>query len=102
MSKLFLHGKLTAKSGQGEELADILVEASKLVSGAKGCRLYLISRDSSSLDDVWVTEVWDSSEDHMNSLQIEAVRALIGRAIPILEGKPQSGQRLELLGGHGL
>ncbi len=102
MDALTLHGKLTAKPGKGAALASLLLRAADLVSEAKGCRLYLISQDPEAPEDIWVTEVWDSAEDHQASLQIPAVRALIGEAMPLLEGQPQSGQRLTMLGGHGL
>ena len=37
-NQYLLHGKLTAKAGQRNELADILLKASELVSTAKGCK----------------------------------------------------------------
>lgn len=102
MSKYGLHGKLKANPGNGAQLADILLEAAKLVANAKGCHLYLISKDNNDPDAVWVTEVWDSKEDHDNSLKSEGVRALIAQAIPMLDGQPERGQELEILGGAGI
>ena len=102
MEKYGLHGKLTAKSGKGNELAGILLEASKLVSKAKGCQLYLVSTDPTEENMVWITEVWDSQEDHDNSLKMPGVRELIGKAIPILDGPPTQGQKLLVKGGFGV
>ena len=102
MSKYGLHGKLTAKEGYGEKLAAILLDASNLVSSAKGCMLYFVSKDKTDNDSVWITEVWDSKEDHDNSLDVEGVRELISQAMPILDGKPEKGQELEILGGKGV
>ena len=96
------HGMLTAKAGYGEKLATILLEASRLVSDAKGCRLYVISQDKNDLHSVWVTEIWDSQADHDVSLQVPAVRALIAQAMPIPDGMPQKGQELEVIGGKGV
>lgn len=101
-NKYLLHGKLTAKSGHKEELADILIQASQLVSTAKGCKLYAISNDKDDANSVYVTEIWDSKDDHDNSLTIEGVRELIMKAMPILEGPPTKGQELEILGGAGI
>ncbi|WP_156307404.1 putative quinol monooxygenase [Sphingobacterium endophyticum] len=101
-NKYLLHGKLTAKAGQVEELAKILLEASKLVSKAKGCSLYAIGLDSNDSNSVVVTEIWDSKEDHANSLKVEGVKELISQAMPILDGQPPKGQEIELLGGHGI
>jgi quinol monooxygenase YgiN len=51
-----LHGKLAAKKGNTEQLASILIEASKLVSSSKGCKLYVISGDENDSNSLWVTE----------------------------------------------
>ncbi len=102
MKKYGLHGKLTATKGNADRLSGILLEASKLVSMAKGCHLYLVSRDNADTDAVWVTEVWDSKADHDNSLQVAGVKELISQAMPILDGRPEKGQELEILGGAGL
>lgn len=93
---------MKALSGNGDNLASILLEAAQLVSTAKGCHLYLVSRDTKEAEAVWVTEVWDSKEDHDNSLKVEGVRELIGRAMPLLDGMPEKGQELEVLGGAGI
>lgn len=99
MHKYGLHGRLQAKQGHGNALAAILLQASQLVSSAKGCHLYLVSKDAQDPDSVWVTEVWDSKEDHDNSLHLEGVGPLIAQAIPLLAGKPEKGAELEVLGG---
>ncbi|TJZ63533.1 antibiotic biosynthesis monooxygenase [Sphingobacterium olei] len=97
-----LHGKLTAKDGKADRLADMLLDASKLVSTAIGCRLYVIGKDENDLNSVYVTEIWDSKEDHDNSLKVESVRELIARVKPILGAQPTKGQELEILGGSGI
>ncbi len=97
-----LHGKLTAISGHVDELSNILLEASKLVSEAKGCKIYAIGKDKNDPNSVFVTEIWESKEDHDNSLNVEGVKELIMKAIPILDGQPNKGQELEILGGAGI
>lgn len=64
MNKDGLHGYLTATEGKDDELAAILLEASELVSTAKGCQLYIVSKDQENDDVIWISEVWDSKEDH--------------------------------------
>jgi quinol monooxygenase YgiN len=102
MNKYLLQGKLTAKSGHRDELASILLEASKLVSTAKGCNLYVIGKDGNDQNSVYVTEIWDSKDDHDNSLKVEGVKEIIMKAMPILDGQPTKGQELEILGGTGI
>ena len=101
MSYLY-HGKLIAKAGHTEELANILLAASKLVSTAKGCRMYVIGKDPKDLNAVYATEMWDSKEDHDNSLKMEGVKDLISKAMLILETEPTKGQELEILGEVGV
>ncbi len=101
-NKYLLHGKLTAKAGQQKELADILIQASQLLSTAKGCQFYVVSYDKEDEASVYVTEIWDSKTDHDDSLKVEGVRELIIKAMPILDGPPTKGQELEVLGGVGI
>jgi len=102
MNKYGLHGKLKSRTGSSEKLTRILLEASKLVSSAKGCRLYIVSKDRMDNDSIWVTEVWDTKEDHDNSLNAEGVKSLIAQAMPLIDGRPDRGQELEILGGIGI
>lgn len=99
MPKYGLHGKLTATPGNVDKLKDILLQAASLVSTAKGCHLYFLSKDPLFEHTIWITEMWETKEDHHNSLNVEGVRELIGQAIPLLDGNPQKGQELEILGG---
>lgn len=102
MRKYLLHGKLIAKRGHREELAGILMEASKLVATARGCKLYVVGLDTNNDNSVFVTEIWDSKEDHDNSLNVEGVRELIMKAMPLLDEHPTKGQEIEVLGGAGV
>ena len=97
-----LHGKLTAKSGRQEELAKILLEASELVSTAKGCRFYVVGKDENDTNSIYITEMWESKDDHDNSLKVEGVKELITKVLPILDSQPTKGQELEILGGAGV
>ena len=100
MKKYGLHGKLTAQSGKGDELANILLKASELVLQLETCHIYMVSQIAIEPDAVYITEVWDTKADHDASLQNPAVRALISEAMPILSGMPTGGQELEVLGGY--
>lgn len=101
-TKYGLHGKLRAKPGSAEQLANILQQAAQLMAAAPGCRLYVVGKDAASPNSVWVTEIWDSKARHDASLSLPGVRELIGQALPLLDGQPERGQELEILGGHGL
>ena len=102
MNKYGLHGALIAKEGRADNLANILLKAAEMMSTAKGCHLYLISRDTEDNNLIWVTEAWDSKEDHDQSLQNDGVGEFISTAMPLLDGNPQKGQILQIFGGYGI
>ena len=97
-----LNSSLKAIEGKRDQLADILLEAATLLSELSECKLYVVSKDNSNPLSIWITEVWDSKEDHDNSLKSDSVKALIGKAFPLIDGMPGKGQELEVLGGHGI
>jgi len=99
--KYGLSGSFSAKKGKGDELASILEEAANLMKTAKGCLIYVVGQQSDNKDVIHVFEVWDSKEDHDNSLSIEGVRELIGKAMPIIDGKP-NGLEIDINGGKGV
>jgi quinol monooxygenase YgiN len=86
-----LHGHLLAATGKGPALADILISASHMLTGAHGCYMYMVGTDSENPDKILVTEVWENKEAHANSLQLPEVQELIQKAIPMLDGSPEKG-----------
>lgn len=102
LPKYGLFGKLVAQKGKGEDLSKILLGAASLMKTAQGCQLYVVGFNKEYPDEIWITEIWDSRQDHANSLKIPGVRELIAKAIPILEGSQQKGQELEIIGGLGI
>ena len=101
MKKYGFYGKFKSQKGKRDELISILLQASKLVSTAKGCHQYIIYRDIKNEDNVFVSEIWDTKEDHDNSLKIEGCAELISKAMPLIDGKPE-GTSLEVAGGKGI
>lgn len=93
-----LIGKMLAAPGQREALLAILLDNNQTMPG---CLSYIIARDPTSEDGIWITEVWDSKDSHAASLQLPHVQAMIGKARPIIAG---FGERFETepLGGVGL
>lgn len=78
-----LIGRMLAIEGQREVLLSILRDG---VGPMPGCHSYVIARDPASDDGIWITEVWDSREAHMASLQLPQVQATIGKARPLIAG----------------
>ena len=78
-----LIGRMLAVEGRREALLATLVEGS---AAMPGCRSYVIARDPGSDDGIWISEVWDSREQHMASLHLPHVQATITKARPMIAG----------------
>jgi quinol monooxygenase YgiN len=98
---LILQGRLPAHSDKRDELAQHLVAAAELMQSIEACRMYIVSTSQVDVEGVYVTEMWDSAEDHQASLQREDVRALIQKARPLINGSP-TGSRVTPIGGKGV
>lgn len=97
-----LNGSFKAKEGQGATLSNILLDAAQLMKTANGCHLYVVGLSKEHPDTVHVSEIWDSKEAHDQSLSIAGVKELIAKAMPLLDGPPQKGQEIQVLGGIGI
>jgi len=93
-----LIGKIKANPGQRDELASILIEGS---AGMPGCINYVVAKDTTDSDAIWITEVWVDQESHQRSLSLPTVQGAISRGRPLIAG---FGERFETIpiGGLGL
>ncbi len=98
--KFGMQAALTAQVGKGKDLADSMLEASKLVSNLTGCEIYIVQRANDNPDKILITEVWTDQASHQASLTDTAVRELIGRTRPLIAGIEH--QLTSPLGGKGL
>ena len=101
MTRFGLYGKITAHPGEGDALAECLLEAAELLRDVADCELYVVSRSPNEADTVWVTEVWSGQAAHAASLASESVEALIRRALPLIAGAPERIETVPV-GGKGL
>ncbi|GLK73675.1 antibiotic biosynthesis monooxygenase [Ancylobacter dichloromethanicus] len=93
-----LIGRMLAAPGRREELLDIMLDDMDFMPG---CLSYVLARDPSHEDAIWITEVWDSAEDHKASLALPSVQATIAKARPLIAGF-DNRYETEPLGGIGL
>ena len=93
-----LIGKILAIDGKREELAEILIEG---VSGMPGCLSYVVAKDSTDADALWVTEVWENKEKHAASLSLPSVQEAISKGRPIIAGFDERFETIPM-GGHGI
>lgn len=93
-----LISKMMANDGKRDELISILLDGTKRMPG---CRSYVISKDMTDENAMWITEVWDSKENHQASLSLADVQSAISKGKLLIAG---FGERIETtpVGGHGL
>jgi quinol monooxygenase YgiN len=95
-----MHGYFKAQPGQGQALADILLEAAEALRANESCLLYVVSRGEDD-DTIWVTEAWTDREAHEGSLDDLAAKDQIARAMPLIAGIDGRAE-FTPLGGKGL
>ena len=93
-----LIGKMRAHPGQREALITLMLGGT---SAMPGCLSYIVARDTTDPDAIWVTEVWDSAESHRDSLTLPEVRDTIAQAMPLIAGF-EPGVETEPVSGVGL
>jgi len=93
-----LIGKMKVIPGQRDALASILIAG---VSGMPGCLSYIVARDPTDEDAIWITEAWIDQASHKDSLSLPSVQHAISIGRPLIAG---FGERFETVpvGGHGL
>lgn len=91
-------GRMKAAPGKRDELLALLLESS---ADMPGCLSYIVAKDATDPDAIWITEAWDSKEHHDASLKLPQVQAAITKARPLIAGF-DSRAETEPVGGIGL
>jgi len=93
-----LIGQIKVKKGSRDQLIDILLKGTQEMPG---CIQYIISKDVSDEQSIWISEIWESKKDHENSLKLAEVQEAIGKGRNLIDG---FGERIETepAGGFGL
>jgi len=91
-------GKLIAVSGKRDEVIRNILEA---VGNMPGCLSYVVAKDTTHADAIWISEVWDSKASHDASLSLPSVKAAIAKNLPMIAGFGDSIVTMPV-GGHGL
>jgi quinol monooxygenase YgiN len=95
------YAKMSAKPGQGEALAEKMLEVAAALRGVAGCQLYVINRATEDPDVIWVTEQWSSQEQLDEALQSDGARKSIPEVMALVEEGSFQRVDLEPLGGVG-
>jgi quinol monooxygenase YgiN len=93
-----LIGKMLVVDGKRDELLAILLQSTARMPG---CLSYILAKDATDANAIWITEVWDSKENHDASLSLPAVKEAIAKARPMIAGF-SDGVTTTPVGGVGL
>ena len=91
-------GKIIAVSGKRDELIANILDG---IRNMPGCLSYVVAKDASSADAVWISEVWDSKASHDQSLSLPSVKVSIAKNRQLIAGFGDSIVTMPV-GGHGL
>jgi quinol monooxygenase YgiN len=83
-------GSMRVRSGHRDEVIEILLSGADGLRAA-GCQLYAVCTAPGDDDVIWVSEIWDSAEQHDASLQLPETKAAIARA-ERAPSSPRSGR----------
>jgi quinol monooxygenase YgiN/mannose-6-phosphate isomerase-like protein (cupin superfamily) len=78
-----------ARPGDGDKLAERLLQAASLVADAPGCELWHVHRDHIDPDVVRVTEEWRSREQCEAALAGDGVSENVAGVLELLVGEPE-------------
>jgi len=99
MNKYGLIVKFKTHQDTRDAFISILLQAARSVQNLKGCHQYTIAKDVANEDIVIVSEIWDTKEEHDNSLKMEGSKEFIAQAMPLLNGRPET-TTLEIIDGN--
>lgn len=75
--------KMTITPGKREEMIRVLKESA---ANMPGCYSYVVAKDSTDENVLWVTEVWDNMASHDASLLLPAVKNAIPQGKALVTG----------------
>ena len=101
MTAVGRYAKMTAKPGQGEALAQKMLDVADALREVAGCELYVINRSAGEPDVIWVTELWQSQEQLDQALESPGAKESIQEVLDLVEREGSERVDLEPLGGVG-
>ena len=91
-------GKIIAVSGKRDEVIGNILAG---VSNMPGCLSYIVAKDASNPDAIWISEAWDSKASHDASLSLPSVKTAIAKNLRLIAGFGDSVVTMPV-GGPGL
>jgi quinol monooxygenase YgiN len=81
-----MYGLISAIKAAPERQEELIAILRDNETGMPGCRSYQIARDKADPDLIWITEIWETPQDHKASLNLPSVQNAVARARPMITG----------------
>ena len=92
-----LIGKLISVENKRDQLINILIAGSADMPGNIS---YIVSKDSEDPNGIWISEVWETRQQHLESLNLESVKQAMAQGKPLIADFA-SRFETEPVGGRG-
>jgi quinol monooxygenase YgiN len=66
-----------------------------------GCLSYIVAKDTSDANSIWITEAWESQASHEASFSLPSVKEAVAKVRPLIAGFSDRSVTTPV-GGHGL
>lgn len=83
-TKFGMQAVITAQNDKGNDLAELLLEASRILSTNDNCEMYSVQQSIAEPEKIYISEIWKNEQAHKASLTNPAVREVITRAMPLI------------------
>jgi quinol monooxygenase YgiN len=90
--------KFVTNQGKRDEFINIMSDGFQNMAG---CHSYILAKDPSDENAVWVTEIWESLESHDAAMATPEIQAVIARAKP-MRARRDMRVITQPMGGQGL
>ena len=84
LNKFGMQAVITAQKDKGSDLAELLLEASKILSSDENCEMYSVQQSIAEPEKIYVSEIWRTQQAHKVALSNPGVREVIAQAMPFI------------------
>lgn len=82
---------IQAVVGQRDTLISILHDGMK---DLPGCIYHTLAKDKADENLIWISEAWESQDDHSAALQLPSVQEAIAQGRPLIAGMPTRAETI--------
>ena len=89
MSLYAQYTQFIAQDGKGDALIEVLMKSNHIISKSDGCRSFVINKEAGNSDSIWLTELWENSEQQVISRSLDGAKELATETDLLLAQPPR-------------